>query len=90
MPFCEPGHITAGDGGDTAAVEECRGRGSKYFRSGPQPPAPALGLGSASIHLMSGGGAQVLHTQSGQCNANGFSKVMSSDALTIAEISNVD
>ena len=58
---------TAWDGRHWSS-EECRGRGSRYFRSGLQPPAPGLGLGSASIHLTSGGGATILHTQSGQCS----------------------
>ena len=54
--------------GDTEAVRNVGGGAADTLDRDCSRQHQPLGLGSASIHLMSGGGATILHTQSGQCS----------------------
>ena len=54
--------------GDTEAVRNVGGGAADTLDRDCSRQHQPLGLGSASIHLTSGGGAHILHTQSGQCS----------------------
>ena len=54
--------------GDTEAVRNVGGGAADTLDRDCSRQHQPLGLGSASIHLTSGGGATILHTQSGQCS----------------------